>query len=346
MMSALPLEADVLEGGSRSTALATLQALAVELPAALPPKPRDLSLRHTSEYIWSLASAALFFAYLARVELVSGDHEETAEGFLEAAISLTEEVPDVRPSLYGGVAGLGWTIHHVGRLSGDRDPVATDALDRELFGYLEDLDPTPSAFDLMGGLVGLGVYGAEAENRQLVELVVDRLAAAGVRDRPDGLSWWTPSEIGGRAFYSSGHFNLGLAHGVAGVLAFLAEEVRGNPRIFISHGTDDGVLRITLDGPGLNAVGHEAHRELADVWLAVDRDPLTCEVARANRPDGSRPAGSNTAGNPSASVNASCIGMPISCFSVSMAFSASPRACRTASSACATSSSRCPSPSR
>src|SRR2546423_1642599 len=35
----------------------------------------------------------------------------------------------------------------------------------------------------------------------------------------------------------------------------------------------DGVLRITLDGPGLNAVDHDVHRELADVWLSVDRDP-------------------------------------------------------------------------
>src|SRR3954469_16324131 len=34
-----------------------------------------------------------------------------------------------------------------------------------------------------------------------------------------------------------------------------------------------GVLRITLDGPNLNAVTHDVHRELADVWLAVDRDP-------------------------------------------------------------------------
>ncbi|MFP3900383.1 MAG: enoyl-CoA hydratase/isomerase family protein [Acidimicrobiia bacterium] len=37
----------------------------------------------------------------------------------------------------------------------------------------------------------------------------------------------------------------------------------------------EGVLRITLDGPGLNAVDHAVHRELADVWLAVDRDPDT-----------------------------------------------------------------------
>jgi enoyl-CoA hydratase len=37
----------------------------------------------------------------------------------------------------------------------------------------------------------------------------------------------------------------------------------------------DGVLRITMDGPGLNAVGPEVHRELADIWLTVDRDPET-----------------------------------------------------------------------
>ncbi|HMC40031.1 MAG TPA: enoyl-CoA hydratase/isomerase family protein [Acidimicrobiales bacterium] len=37
----------------------------------------------------------------------------------------------------------------------------------------------------------------------------------------------------------------------------------------------EGVLRITLDAPGLNAVTPAVHRELADVWLAVDRDPDT-----------------------------------------------------------------------
>jgi enoyl-CoA hydratase len=34
-----------------------------------------------------------------------------------------------------------------------------------------------------------------------------------------------------------------------------------------------GVLRITMDAPGLNAVSPAVHRELADVWLTVDRDP-------------------------------------------------------------------------
>jgi enoyl-CoA hydratase len=35
----------------------------------------------------------------------------------------------------------------------------------------------------------------------------------------------------------------------------------------------DGVLRITFDAPGLNSVGPDAHREIAEVWLDVDRDP-------------------------------------------------------------------------
>ena len=36
-----------------------------------------------------------------------------------------------------------------------------------------------------------------------------------------------------------------------------------------------GVLEVVLDGPNLNAVDDRTHRELADVWLAVDRDAET-----------------------------------------------------------------------
>src|SRR5438105_8879561 len=36
---------------------------------------------------------------------------------------------------------------------------------------------------------------------------------------------------------------------------------------------DEGILGIVLKGPGLNAVGGAMHRDLADVWLEIDRDP-------------------------------------------------------------------------
>jgi len=35
----------------------------------------------------------------------------------------------------------------------------------------------------------------------------------------------------------------------------------------------DGVLSVVLDGPGMNSVSPQMHRDIADVWLAVDRDP-------------------------------------------------------------------------
>lgn len=37
----------------------------------------------------------------------------------------------------------------------------------------------------------------------------------------------------------------------------------------------DRVLRIVLDAPNMNAVGPQMHAELADVWLAVAKDPDT-----------------------------------------------------------------------
>ena len=37
----------------------------------------------------------------------------------------------------------------------------------------------------------------------------------------------------------------------------------------------DGVLRVTFDAPGLNSVSPAAHREIADIWLTVDRDTDT-----------------------------------------------------------------------
>jgi len=36
---------------------------------------------------------------------------------------------------------------------------------------------------------------------------------------------------------------------------------------------DHGVLHLVLDAPGLNSVGPQMHRDLADVWPAIGRDP-------------------------------------------------------------------------
>lgn len=44
------------------------------------------------------------------------------------------------------------------------------------------------------------------------------------------------------------------------------------PTLGVDHG-DGGVLEITLEAPGLNSVGPRMHRDLADIWPVVERDP-------------------------------------------------------------------------
>ena len=44
------------------------------------------------------------------------------------------------------------------------------------------------------------------------------------------------------------------------------------PSLRFERPADDGVLHIVLDAPGLNSVGPQMHRDLADVWPAIDRD--------------------------------------------------------------------------
>ncbi len=39
------------------------------------------------------------------------------------------------------------------------------------------------------------------------------------------------------------------------------------------EGPTDGVLEIVLEGPNLNAVDADGHRDLAEIWREVDRDP-------------------------------------------------------------------------
>ncbi len=44
------------------------------------------------------------------------------------------------------------------------------------------------------------------------------------------------------------------------------------PSLRIESG-EDGVLQVVLDAPGLNSVGPQMHRDLAEIWPAIDRDP-------------------------------------------------------------------------
>jgi hypothetical protein len=198
----------------RRRALAAVDAIAGDLRTLLLPPQGSAS-------VWDLASSALCLTYLARATGETGD-ALAAQTLLDAAIDLAGGGEQLPMSLHRGAAGLAWILHHAARVlevGGAAD--ATQALDEELLGYLQGPGSIAEPFDLLDGLLGLGVYGFESGSRPLVERTVQRLAARNQVDA-EGPAWHTPPQSGNRTLFPDGHFNLGLAHGVAGVIAFLA----------------------------------------------------------------------------------------------------------------------------
>ena len=102
--------------------------------------------------------------------------------------------------------------------NGDIDEALTSLLRRY---------PDQAPYDLVQGLTGLGVYALARWPRpaavQCLLGVVEQLARQARHDR-DGVYWWTPPTWKGlqRERYQPGGVDLGVAHGMAGIIPFLA----------------------------------------------------------------------------------------------------------------------------
>jgi hypothetical protein len=166
---------------------------------------------------------ALVFAYAAQAGLL-GDARETALGLLETAAA---ELPRTRldPWLLKGFAGVAWVNHHVReRLFGGVGD-DNDAIDATLLRLLRR-SRWKGEFDLLYGLVGLGVYALERlprrDARAMLAHIVRHLGCMAER-QASGLTWLTSPH--GIAFTPEGSYSLGMAHGVPGVIALLARAV-------------------------------------------------------------------------------------------------------------------------
>lgn len=137
-------------------------------------------------------------------------------------------------SLYGGLTGIGWTIDHVcTALSAGAIEQADELAD--LCGQIDDYlfrwlrtERQLFDYDLISGLVGIGVYCLarlpRESARNVLALIVGRLAEHAKEDG-EGICWFTPAAnlYGQQArTYPSGFYNLGLAHGIPGIIGFLA----------------------------------------------------------------------------------------------------------------------------
>lgn len=219
----------LLSGSERDAALAAIRAIADVAADAIQAWGREKADRagiNTISLACGQAGVALFYAYCAAADVAPGADAVAIE-LLEQAIEGMSQRP-AESSLYCGFAGVGWATEHIMRMSGaageDEDPNAE--IDAVLQEHLSE--PRPDAeYDLIDGLSGLGVYALERLPRQsgakLLEQVIERLAEL-ARAESVGAAWPTPARRYAAhqlAPGSQGDFNVGVAHGVPGVLALL-----------------------------------------------------------------------------------------------------------------------------
>jgi class I lanthipeptide synthase len=169
------------------------------------------------------AGRAVTLAYLAR-DLDRPDLIAPAsEAIAAAASALAEQRMSV--GLMQGFTGIAWAIAHLGEAQLLDVPEGLDAIDAALDSALERT-PWPGNYDLVSGLTGIGVYGLERgdEGRGLVERVVAGLEQL-AEHTETGVTWFTRPELlpaQARSRVPGGYYNVGVAHGVPGVIAFLA----------------------------------------------------------------------------------------------------------------------------
>lgn len=210
----------LLDGEEREQSWDAIRAIASDL--------RDIVDRVTVADDPSLndgtAGMAVFFAYLA-AETGEEEWSDCATRLAEQAIDAVGDRP-LTPWLHGGFAGVGWALKHLEPMlfeEADDDDAISEWLAAALASPVQRGD-----FDLISGITGYAVYALEALPQpaaaRVIEHVLERLAEIG-EAADGGFTWFTPPNMVpewqlGRM--PDGYYNLGVAHGVAGVISILA----------------------------------------------------------------------------------------------------------------------------
>lgn len=182
------------------------------------------------------AGAAVCWAFLSR-SLSDARAADRARDALDAAIDVLADQA-LSTSFYAGFPGIAWAAEVVDALLGGDTEDRSEAIDDALVTVLRQY-PADAPYDLIHGLVGLGVYGLARLPRpgavEIVTMVVRQLERRAQHDA-EGAYWWTPPSrlLGARQQqYPQGGVDLGVAHGIAGVIPFLArvDHLRVGPSV-------------------------------------------------------------------------------------------------------------------
>lgn len=212
--------APVLPEGLRDRAQDALQAILGSLPRPDDPRPGpSLARGH--------AGIALLhgYAYLA---------SPSEQGFLDLSQQHLKRAVEAlatthsNPWLFTGFSGVAWTVDHLQHIGLIREVEDfNESVDQTLWDFLSK-EPWRGLPELISGLAGIGLYGADRHGKgrgqEIVERVVEILFQK-AEQTPHGLAWFDPPELlhsNTRETNPKGLFNLGVSHGNPGVIGFLA----------------------------------------------------------------------------------------------------------------------------
>lgn len=257
-MNALAPWRAIVHGSMAKQAQAAARAILDALPDHVPASNAEAEPRS-----WQYAQVALAYAYAAKA-LDDAPYAKHAEGFLDQAQGALLEEGDAAASLYAGVAGVALcaadAAHNLGTT------IAFDELDEVIENYV-GAERWAGPYDLVSGLVGLGVYalGRLPGSKKTLASVLRHLAAlaerrapadgtegpqgnvasahgeahAGSSSRDEGLLWPVPRGDGGGL-----RCDLGLAHGAPGVIALAAHCLAAG----VETGRSEYLVRGALQG--------------------------------------------------------------------------------------------------
>ena len=193
--------------------------------------------------ISGLSGCALFYGYAYKKFKTPFLLERTFE-LVETCIERIGEVE--QPSLYQGFTGIAWVIRHLVNI-GIFETSSLEVL-HEIDEHIEktiDIYEEHIYYSLMYGLIGHGVYFSEAKRNQtigstcavdtnsILKRIVGILENSAIKTK-HGLTWVDNTSLD---YHKKQKiiYNLGMPHGIAGVVSFLSEMANSGIEIDKCH---------------------------------------------------------------------------------------------------------------
>ena len=199
--------------------------------------------QRTAQTPVEIADHAVLRSYLAS-DVVFPDPEDKAGRLLAEAIRrFNTHTPTL--GLDDGGARIGWTIAHLASTE-----VAADRCARLDQMLLEATEHWSGTYDLLTGLVGFGVYALERGDagKRLAVRVLDHLEGTALSNGT-GIAWFTPPALLPPNHVDAapdGYWNLGLCHGIPGVIALLARYVAAGIEVQRARALLSGAVQFVL----------------------------------------------------------------------------------------------------